>query len=319
MQIGRFWGVDPASQFPSGYTGMGNDPANMTDPTGRIAGIHVSSGMGNNSTGFDFGSQSGGGVSDATNTGYTIDGQAATMSEVFTQVQVNDQYNSSTGSGQAAEQNSSPNSGNSNGGGTTVSAGSESSYTGNYPNAQIPGVTSDNPTNENTTQLPADNDGSGGGSGGGGDNPDAIKQFIAIVAGESSANPAEAAAIGSVMINRMKIAGTSLADPGFVDDIGSKSSFKAIGKPTYNQVMNMSQQQIDDPNNPYRSRIDGARLSLQGRSTGADYSNGAYFWNASNPKVGFNWNKYNNGAFYITISVGESTFFAKTDSSRPWP
>ena len=46
MQIGRFWGVDPASQFPSGYTGMGNDPANLTDPTGCV----VSGGpnMGNN-------------------------------------------------------------------------------------------------------------------------------------------------------------------------------------------------------------------------------------------------------------------------------
>ena len=36
-QIGRFWGIDPADQFPSGYTGMGNDPANMVDPTGMWA------------------------------------------------------------------------------------------------------------------------------------------------------------------------------------------------------------------------------------------------------------------------------------------
>jgi RHS repeat-associated protein len=36
-QIGRFWGVDPADQFPSGYTGMGNDPASMVDPTGMMA------------------------------------------------------------------------------------------------------------------------------------------------------------------------------------------------------------------------------------------------------------------------------------------
>ncbi len=33
-QIGRFWGIDPAEQFPSGYTGMGNDPANQIDPSG---------------------------------------------------------------------------------------------------------------------------------------------------------------------------------------------------------------------------------------------------------------------------------------------
>ncbi len=36
-QIGRFWGIDPANQFPSGYTGMGNDPANMIDPTGMVS------------------------------------------------------------------------------------------------------------------------------------------------------------------------------------------------------------------------------------------------------------------------------------------
>lgn len=36
-QIGRFWGIDPASQFPSGYTGMANDPANNIDPTGMLA------------------------------------------------------------------------------------------------------------------------------------------------------------------------------------------------------------------------------------------------------------------------------------------
>jgi RHS repeat-associated protein len=36
-QIGRFWGLDPADQLPSGYTGMGNDPANNIDPSGMTA------------------------------------------------------------------------------------------------------------------------------------------------------------------------------------------------------------------------------------------------------------------------------------------
>ena len=39
-QIGRFWGIDPMDQFPSGYTGLGNDPANMIDPSGMTAGTH---------------------------------------------------------------------------------------------------------------------------------------------------------------------------------------------------------------------------------------------------------------------------------------
>ena len=37
--LGRFTSVDPASQFASGYTGMGNNLVNMVDPDGRFAGL----------------------------------------------------------------------------------------------------------------------------------------------------------------------------------------------------------------------------------------------------------------------------------------
>ncbi|HTN44829.1 MAG TPA: RHS repeat-associated core domain-containing protein, partial [Flavipsychrobacter sp.] len=43
-QIGRFWGIDPMDQFPSGYTGMGNDPANMIDPSGMLGLMYDASG-----------------------------------------------------------------------------------------------------------------------------------------------------------------------------------------------------------------------------------------------------------------------------------
>ena len=33
-QVGRFWQCDPYDEFASGYTGMGNDPVNMVDPSG---------------------------------------------------------------------------------------------------------------------------------------------------------------------------------------------------------------------------------------------------------------------------------------------
>lgn len=36
-QIGRFTGIDPFDQFASGYVGMGNDPVNLTDPSGGIS------------------------------------------------------------------------------------------------------------------------------------------------------------------------------------------------------------------------------------------------------------------------------------------
>lgn len=47
-QIGRFWGIDPADEFPSGYTGMGNDPANLTDPTGMT--VNGTNRIGGNAT-----------------------------------------------------------------------------------------------------------------------------------------------------------------------------------------------------------------------------------------------------------------------------
>jgi hypothetical protein len=33
-QLGRFLQWDPYDEFSSGYIGMGNDPANLLDPTG---------------------------------------------------------------------------------------------------------------------------------------------------------------------------------------------------------------------------------------------------------------------------------------------
>ena len=36
-QIGRFIQADPYDQFASPYTGMGNDPVNLVDPSGGIA------------------------------------------------------------------------------------------------------------------------------------------------------------------------------------------------------------------------------------------------------------------------------------------
>ncbi len=33
-QLGRFWQTDPYDEFASSYTGMGNDPVNMVDPSG---------------------------------------------------------------------------------------------------------------------------------------------------------------------------------------------------------------------------------------------------------------------------------------------
>jgi RHS repeat-associated protein len=44
-QTGRFVQADPYDQFPSPYTGMGNDPVNMTDPSGGFAGMGMFNSM----------------------------------------------------------------------------------------------------------------------------------------------------------------------------------------------------------------------------------------------------------------------------------
>ncbi|PKQ45185.1 hypothetical protein [Confluentibacter flavum] len=63
--------------------------------------------------------------------------------------------------------------------------------------------------------------------------------------------------------------------------------------------MNSSWTDILNPNNQYANRISGAIMAL----SGTDYSNGAYFWNASSPQKGFNWKMYNNGTLEITITL----------------
>jgi RHS repeat-associated protein len=44
-QIGRFIQQDPYSQFPSSYTGMGNDPVNTVDPSGGWAATGIFAGL----------------------------------------------------------------------------------------------------------------------------------------------------------------------------------------------------------------------------------------------------------------------------------
>lgn len=149
---------------------------------------------------------------------------------------------------------------------------------------------------------------------------DRFKQFIAIVAGESSNNLGEAAGIGSVIFNRMKFVNTNFAED-FVSDIGGKGQFDAIGGTIYNQIMNMTWSEIASETNTYATRISGAFWSLFG---GIDFSNGAYFWNAtwqknSNVNIGSNWRAYNAGTFVITTQIGGTTFFKYTDSNKHWP
>jgi len=143
----------------------------------------------------------------------------------------------------------------------------------------------------------------------------ALKQYIAIVVGESGNNMTEAAAIGSVIMNRLAFKGEIL-NGDFVSKIGGTGQYDAIGGDAYNTIMNSSWESIFDSENEYATRISGALMPLVWNK---DYSNGAYFWNASYPRTGFNWNCYNNGTFRITTSIGGTTFFRYNNVNKIWP
>ena len=106
-------------------------------------------------------------------------------------------------------------------------------------------------------------------------------------------------------MNRLEAKNATLSE-GFVDAIGGKA---------YISIMKSSWDDILSPDNTYASRISGAIRSL----SGTDYSGGAYIWNASSPKAGFNWRMYNNGTYKITKTIGGTTFFKYSNPKKTWP
>ncbi|MBL7893839.1 MAG: DNRLRE domain-containing protein [Bacteroidia bacterium] len=143
-----------------------------------------------------------------------------------------------------------------------------------------------------------------------------LKQYFAIVAGESGDNYLEAQAIGEVILRRLDYKGANLTKD-FVKYIGGEAQFDAIGAPIYNEIMNSTFQEIFSSDNAYSTRIQGALHALI--NPNENVSKGAYFWNASSPESGFIWRTYNNGVFEITTSYGGTTFFQYVDPKKHWP
>jgi hypothetical protein len=153
-----------------------------------------------------------------------------------------------------------------------------------------------------------------------------LRQYLAIVAGESGNNIDEAAAIGSVILNRLAYKCTDMKGD-FVSKIGGKGQYDAIGGKIYNEVMKFSDDDllhiIKNPfslQGKYADRIMGAMGPI---INGRDYSNGAYFWNATSQgyskNIGFNFNQYCNGTFESTAIIGGSSFFRYNDKTKGWP
>ncbi|MFH0893948.1 MAG: RHS repeat-associated core domain-containing protein, partial [Bacteroidota bacterium] len=149
----------------------------------------------------------------------------------------------------------------------------------------------------------------------------AFMQYLAIVCGEAHVEE-DSRGIGSVIKNRLNHEKALLVE-GFVDKIGGEKDFDAIGGEIYNTVLSSSLQDLFSIKNGYHPRVKGALTAL---SSDYDFSNGAYFWNATSAKFkknpGFNWRKYEEGVYSITTSLGGAggtTFFKYTNPKRVWP
>lgn len=152
-----------------------------------------------------------------------------------------------------------------------------------------------------------------------------LKEYYAIVAGESSNNSDEAQGIGEVIFNRLDHKKKNL-ESGFVNNIGGKGQFDAVGESIYNEIMGMSIKDIKNiqSTHKYYLRINGATKAFKNWIGGKlGITNGAYFWNATWQKnrknIGFNWKSYNRGIFIITAEYGQTTFFKYKDSNKKWP
>ncbi|WEK19293.1 MAG: DUF6443 domain-containing protein [Candidatus Pedobacter colombiensis] len=150
--------------------------------------------------------------------------------------------------------------------------------------------------------------------------PFGLKDLIAIASGEAAGNRLAARAIASTILNRLDAAGSDLNDPNWMaasihsKGLGGtvKGNYQILRHPNqyeYKMVMGMTMDQIRASSLPY---IVGALQAYDNRTT-RDYSNGAISWSASpppgQPGTDSNFQRVNQGIFYITTIAGNSTFF----------
>lgn len=146
-----------------------------------------------------------------------------------------------------------------------------------------------------------------------------VKQFVAIVVGESSNNFDEAKGIANVMENRMDHKKVELKSD-FVDKIGGIKDFDAIGGKQYNTVMDQSLKKTYDTDG-FKNRVEGAMSALSPLTE--DNTNGAFMWNATSQKneknVGFNWKMHDKKVYSMTAELGKTTFFKYNPNKRENP
>ncbi|MDE3212329.1 MAG: hypothetical protein KGM98_03775 [Bacteroidota bacterium] len=151
--------------------------------------------------------------------------------------------------------------------------------------------------------------------------PPGLRQYIAIAVGEAAGNGPAAKGIGSTLINRMILGKTNLYDPNWlvksILHLGGtvKGNYQIMAHPNedYNDIMHkMTMNQIIYSSNP---GIQGA-LEAYNNWGIKDFSNGAYYWNATSQKysanIGINFRNAESGTYIITAVLGNTTFFTSS-------
>ena len=148
---------------------------------------------------------------------------------------------------------------------------------------------------------------------------EALKEYYALVVGESSDDILEAQGIGEVIIRRAELKKVKI-EKGWTKKLGK---FDAIGSNDYNVIMKMKLSEILSlkTTESYYLRVKGADNAFW--NTSSNVSNGAYFFNATSQKnktnIGFNFRMLNNGTFTQTAELGQTTFFKYSNSDKSWP
>lgn len=290
-QTGRFIQTDPYNQYISPYLGMGNDPANITDPSG---GFSLNFGFLGDVTGSILGDRAlvtGAGAL----IGFAVDklsggngwkgagiGGGIALAATF----VPPINFGNLGTAQTAETIFS----------TTEHLASETSLitnainTSNAINKQV----TDQAGNTEMQNRPAGGPNVGSYIDGDDDQDDnqggypvGFKMFVDLLMSEASTMK-DAAGAGSVLINRMDAVGTDLTDPDWINKIGTKSQYNGFTNKKYKRAKDMTLDEIkDDPE--FKKMYIGALKAFN--NWGTDYTempdgHKSYYWNTKGFRAG---------------------------------
>ncbi len=155
-----------------------------------------------------------------------------------------------------------------------------------------------------------------------------VRQFLGIVAGESSPLEEEAKEIGEVLINRMLWVGVTFSTPDMINKIGGKKSFASMKETDedngYPAVMNEQLTEVLSSEFKFSSSIEGAVDAMIDEQESDPFNlHTPYFWDGNDSRdkaiTGpWTWLENGTGTHTILYTIGGTTFFRYINPKRRW-